>query len=294
MSSQVKSSDTPDAIWQKIKVNQKVKNLTPLPLDTPIYPDKVRFVCMSDTHSNAEAFKDRIPNGDVFIHTGDFTYTGQVAEVEKFNKFLGTLPHHHKIVIAGNHELTFDERILPMTGPIEEGLHLSKKKLEFSREYLKQKNLSHMSQLLTNCTFLFDTETTVYGLRVYGSPWQPEFHHWAFNEKRGDDILRKWDLIPVGIDVLMTHGPALGRGDWCQGKWHEGCFDLLNTIQGRVRPKFHICGHIHEGRDQDGYSTDGVTTFINASNVDMRYNPVNPPIIFDIPLPPGISKDGSL
>lgn len=94
MSSQVKSSDTPDAIWQKIKVNQKVKNLTPLPLDTPIYPDKVRFVCMSDTHSNAEAFKDRIPNGDVFLHTGDFTYTGQVAEVEKFNKFLGKSHHY--------------------------------------------------------------------------------------------------------------------------------------------------------------------------------------------------------
>ena len=50
---------------------------------------------------------------------------------------------------------------------------------------------------------------------------------------------------------------CVGRGDWCQGKWHEGCFDLLNTIQGRVRPKFHICGHIHEGKQKfDGLGED--------------------------------------
>lgn len=83
----------------------------------------------------------------------------------------GNLPHRHKLVIAGNHELTFDEKILPMTSPIKEDSHLSKRKLEFSHDYLKQKNLNHMSELLTNCTFLHDTETTVHGLRVYGSPW---------------------------------------------------------------------------------------------------------------------------
>lgn len=83
----------------------------------------------------------------------------------------GTLPHRHKIVIAGNHELTFDETILPMTGPIKETSHLSQKKLEVSRDYLKQKKLNHISKLLRNCTFLHDNETAVYGLRVYGSPW---------------------------------------------------------------------------------------------------------------------------
>lgn len=91
MSSQVKNSDAPDSIWYRIKGDQKVENLIPLPLDTPIYPDRVRFVCMSDTHSNAAAFRDRIPDGDVFLHAGDFTYTGQVQEVEKFNEFLGKL-----------------------------------------------------------------------------------------------------------------------------------------------------------------------------------------------------------
>lgn len=39
-----------------------------------------------------------------------------------------------------------------------------------------------------------------------------------------------------------------------------------------------------------GVTTDGVTTFVNASSVDAHYIPVNSPIIFDVPLPPGVTK----
>jgi len=39
-----------------------------------------------------------------------------------------------------------------------------------------------------------------------------------------------------------------------------------------------------------GVTTDGVTTFINASSLDLRYKPVNKPVIFDLPLPAGVSK----
>lgn len=35
---------------------------------------------------------------------------GHISEVKEFNKFLGSLPHKHKIVIAGNHELSFDRK----------------------------------------------------------------------------------------------------------------------------------------------------------------------------------------
>ena len=63
--------------------------VTPLPLETPVYDDQVRFVCMSDTHSNAAFFSDILPPGDVFLHAGDFTYLGLPQEVEEFNAFLG-------------------------------------------------------------------------------------------------------------------------------------------------------------------------------------------------------------
>ena len=42
------------------------------------------------------------------MHTGDFTMRGDEQEVINFNQWLGTLHHKHKIVIAGNHELSFD------------------------------------------------------------------------------------------------------------------------------------------------------------------------------------------
>ena len=64
--------------------------VTTLPLETPVYDDQVRFVCMSDTHSSADSFSDILPPGDVFLHAGDFTYRGGLPEdVEKFNAFLG-------------------------------------------------------------------------------------------------------------------------------------------------------------------------------------------------------------
>ena len=28
-----------------------------------------------------------------------------------------------------------------------------------------------------------------------------------------------------------------------------GCVELLSTIQKRVKPKYHLFGHIHEGKD---------------------------------------------
>jgi len=63
--------------------------MTCLPLDTPVYDDQVRFVCMSDTHAHAADFSDVLPPGDVYLHTGDFTYLGLPHEVEDFNTFLG-------------------------------------------------------------------------------------------------------------------------------------------------------------------------------------------------------------
>lgn len=70
-----------------------VQAVTPLPLDTPVYDDQVRFVCMSDTHNNADYFTDILPPGNVFLHAGDFTYLGLPSEVEKFNAFLGNMWH---------------------------------------------------------------------------------------------------------------------------------------------------------------------------------------------------------
>ena len=42
-------------------------------------------------------------------------------------------------------------------------------------------------------------------------------------------------------------GGNVGHGDVCYSQQHVGCLDLLSTIQGRVKPTFHVFGHVHEG-----------------------------------------------
>jgi len=81
-------TDRPDLAWDKLKVKQNISVVTDLlPLDTPIYHDKVRFVCLSDTHNQIHRLKC-IPDGDVLLHAGDFTGTGLQKEVLAFNSFL--------------------------------------------------------------------------------------------------------------------------------------------------------------------------------------------------------------
>ena len=44
---------------------------------------------MSDTHSLTSHLQLDIPDGDVFVHAGDFTRCGNVQEVEEFNSWIG-------------------------------------------------------------------------------------------------------------------------------------------------------------------------------------------------------------
>ena len=76
---------------------------------------------------------------------------------------------------------------------------------------------------------------------------QPVHMRWAFTLKRGDALRKKWQQIPEGIDFLVTHGPPLGYRDNLANGGKAGCLDLLYEIKHRVKPKYHIFGHIHEG-----------------------------------------------
>lgn len=67
----------------------------------------IRVVCISDTHTLE--WND-IPDGDLLIHAGDLCNDGSVREIQGTVNWLKTLPHRHKIVIAGNHDSYFDPR----------------------------------------------------------------------------------------------------------------------------------------------------------------------------------------
>ena len=126
---------------------------------------------------------------------------------------------------------------------------------------------------------LQDELIEVMGLKIYGTPWQPAFFNWAFNLSRGEACARAWAKIPAGIDILISHGPALGYGDLCKGGNRAGCVNLLHEIQYRIKPRFHVFGHIHEAA---GLYSNGITTFVNASSCNFSYQAVQSPISFSL------------
>lgn len=166
-------ANNPTAAWIQISKTQKVIKINVKPPSKPVENNRLRFVCMSDTHSLIRNITFDVPDGDVFIHAGDFTKCGQRDEVIQFNKWLATLPHKHKIVIAGNHELSFDEKFA----------HIFKKKFAAQIKdevpnYGNTKdnicdavNTQNIRQYLTNCIYLEDSGIELYGIHIYGSPW---------------------------------------------------------------------------------------------------------------------------
>ncbi len=212
-----------------------------------------RIVCLSDTHNRMPSDRLVVPDGDILVHSGDLTMMGKEKELLQANAWFGSLPHRHKVFCAGNHDWLFQE------------------------------DPEKARALMANAVWLQDQEVTIEGLRIYGAAWQPTFFDWAFNLDRGAPIREKWNLIPPGIDVLLTHGPAYGYGDWVQNRWSPngkrvGCEDLLDAII-RTKPALHVSGHIHTGWGE--YAGHG-TIFVNASTCNEEYLPVNPPIVIDL------------
>ncbi|CAF1283172.1 unnamed protein product [Rotaria magnacalcarata] len=226
------------------------------PFDYDEYPERYKLtsvVIVSDTHRNHEMMN--IPDGDIFLHCGDFTKKGDWRHLTNgqipqslidFNVWLGRLTHAHKIVICGNHERGFEN---------------------FSKEEIQ-------SKLLTNCTYLDDELIQVEGITIYGSPW-------SFNE----NYRAKWSSIPSDIDILMTHippkfildlafqpkkavstDPCSICDDAVHGYYgHWGSRSLIKEIRRRIQPRIHCFGHVH---DDQGYKYDqheNGTLFINAA-----------------------------
>ncbi|CAH2326129.1 metallophosphoesterase MPPED2 [Pelobates cultripes] len=161
-------SSNPTQAFTHYNINQSrfqpphVHMVDPIPYDTPKPAGHTRFVCVSDTHSRTDGIQ--MPYGDILLHTGDFTELGLPSEVKKFNDWLGSLPYEYKIVIAGNHELTFDKEF--MADLVKQDYYRFP-----SVSKLKPEDFDNVQSLLTNSIYLQDSEITVKGFRIYGAPW---------------------------------------------------------------------------------------------------------------------------
>ena len=211
----------------------------------------MRVIAISDTHMMHRRIT--VPKGDVLVHAGDFSAHGSYSEFADFVKWLADQPHKHKVFIAGNHDGWLEGSDANTVNDII------------------QKTVGDDSGI----TYLLDTSITIDGKKFFGAPWQPEFCNWAFQARRGKGMAAKWNWIPQDADVIITHGPAYGHGDYVpSNKRVAGCMELLKKII-KVQPTLHICGHIHEGYGYTRSDETRITRFYNASICDGQYRPVN-------------------
>jgi len=223
--------------------NQPTSAPTTNALTTPLnreisslyYPKQVRIVHFSDTHNflmktpNDEHF---LPHGNIFVHTGNFTNGGTDLEFMQFNEWLGSVAdlYHYRVVIFGHRDVK-----------------------------VYGNNWDSMRKLLPNATHvLCHDEATILGIRFYGCPW-----HWGH---KCDYTLRpgapanttgRFDDIPSGVQVLLTHGPAFERLDTTytglsgmmdnEQPHHWGSRELADAVK-RVKPALHLHGHVKDSR----------------------------------------------
>jgi predicted phosphodiesterase len=136
------------------------------PFVPPAARQPIRIVCVSDTHDLTVTV---VPDGDLLIHAGDMSSRGNIEDVQKQIDWLASLPHRHKIVVAGNH----DECFLPGA--------------DWSALDLKGVNYLENSSVALE----FDSGRK---LNVFGSPYMDPWPK---------------ARIPMDTEVLVTHHPPV-------------------------------------------------------------------------------------
>ena len=227
----------------------------------------MRITVISDTHTRHGLIPmEDLPGGDLLLHAGDIMNSGyNKNDIHDFCTWFHSLDQYQdKVFIAGNHDRMFQNHPEDVKGWLDKFPLIN---------YLQDQELA----LYFDGPNGYHTEDNI---RIYGSPWQPEFYSWAFNlPKNGIELAGKWEAIPDNTDILITHGPAFGTLDTVAGRpWDNlGCELLAERIE-RLRPKIHVCGHIHSGY---GYEFKDGTHFFNAAVLDERYEYTQKPMTFD-------------
>lgn len=188
-------------------------------------PEGIRIVCISDTHNATPPVEE----GDILLHAGDLSNGGTLRELQNQLDWIASLPHKHKVVVGGNHDMLLDPDFVAASG------------LRFTPGGTADELNWHDIHYLCNESLELDLPQGK--VRIFGSPNTPAprgikgaFQH--------DPELDLWtNRVPDGTDLLLVHGPPRGYLD--QGG--KGCPHLLREIQ-RVKPKIVVFGHIHQGR----------------------------------------------
>ena len=186
----------------------------------------MRIWHVSDTHGYHDLLK--IPDGiDMVIHSGDCSnprdpYNNE-PEVREFINWYKMLPIKHKLYVAGNHDSSIEKGLVKVSDFYGNNIH-----------------------------YLEDEYVEIEDIKIFGSPYTPNFGNWSFMKDR-TKLERHWRLaIHEQCDIVVTHGPPKGILDKAEDRDHnlECCGDksLLNRVL-EIQPSYHLFGHIHNNGD---------------------------------------------
>lgn len=225
----------------------------------------MKLCLISDTHEKHEQLE--IPPCDVLIHAGDFTMNGKEEAIRKFGQWLDKQPCDYALVIAGNHDLPFDQYRKNSTF-----------KLPRTVKEINGKPAELLNNMSRKVLYIEDYHYIINEVTFYGSPWQLPFgYDWAFNATE-DDLKNIYKDVK-SADVLITHGPPFQIYDIGLNGIHGGSQELRNLVY-RINPKIHVFGHFH---GMGGFMKhEDKTLFVNAAMVNEKYKIVNKPIVVEI------------
>lgn len=217
----------------------------------------MKIVIISDVHGKWK--KLVIPECDVLVSAGDYSFTGEKHMVEDFHKWMSAQPARHVVSVQGNHEKWVEKN--------------------------EQEARDLVFKVAPRVRFVVEESFEIEGVKFHGSAITPWFYNWAWNVRRGPPIKAHWDKIPDNTQVLITHGPPDGIldivyfPDGVTPKERVGCMDLMDRILQLKDLKVHGFGHIHGSAGE--HTFNGVK-FINASICDEQYMPTNPVRVVEI------------
>ena len=166
----------------------------------------MRVLHISDTHSKHHELPP-LPDADIIVHSGDFTFAGSEDEAYYFINWFCDLPYQHKIFIAGNHDMC-----MYGTGSIE--------------------------GLPNNVHYLCNSGIVINDVQFYGIPmFMEDLIDGSFDRMIND--------IPDSTNVLITHQTPYGICDEYNGR-HCGDRVLREKIERLSALRFHLFGHQHE------------------------------------------------
>lgn len=220
----------------------------------------IKICAISDTHNLHKGIK--IPKCDILIHCGDMTGRGTDPELNNFfNWFAEQDKAEYKVCIAGNHDYGCQKR----------GWQNPRK---------------------DKVIYLQDNGVELFGIKIWGTPWTPYFHDWAFNglpnnlyypggpgsKAKPNDmhpLLEKvYETIPDDTNVLLCHGPIYSILDNTPIGLNVGSKELQKKVS-KLELNYFFHGHIHYARGYKNYL--GIHCY-NVASLDEDYNLYSNPI----------------